>query len=261
MADVVVDTIVSLPPSWVALLVVGAFVAGFVDAIAGGGGVITVPALLATGLPPHLAFGTNKGQSVWGTAAALVKFARAGLIDRRRALPAFVAGFAGSLGGAQLVLWLPPSTLRPLVLVLLVAVAAWLAVRGTAVVAKAPPRHPILTAVAVAVVVGAYDGFFGPGTGTFLIALHARLLGDALDRASANAKVVNGASNLAALLLFASKGVVVWGIALPMAVAQVLGGIAGSHTAIRGGAPLVRRVVLVVVVVLVAKIARDIAVS
>jgi hypothetical protein len=261
VGDVVVDNAFSLPPSWVALLAVGAFVAGFVDAIAGGGGVITVPALLATGLPPHLVFGTNKGQSVWGTAAALVKFARAGLVDRRRALPAFTAGFGGSLVGAQLVLLVPPSTLRPLVLALLVGVAAWLALRGAATVSTTPPAHPVVTAVVVAVVVGAYDGFFGPGTGTFLIALHARLLGDALDRASANAKVVNGASNLAALTLFAAKGVVVWSVALPMAAAQIAGGIAGSHTAIRGGAPLVRRVVLVVVVVLVVKIARDLAQS
>ena len=261
MDGIVVDTAFSLPPSWVALLVAAAFAAGFVDAIAGGGGVITVPALLATGLPPHLAFGTNKGQSVWGTAAALVKFARAGLVDRRRALPAFVAGFSGSLGGAQLVLLVPPSTLRPVVLVLLVGVAAWLALRGAAVVSTTPPNNPVLLAVVVAVAVGAYDGFFGPGTGTFLIALHARLLGDALDRASANAKVVNGASNLAALVLFATRGVVVWSVALPMAAAQVVGGFAGSHTAIRGGAPLVRRVVLVVVVVLVLKIARDIALS
>lgn len=261
MTDPVVESVASLPPSLVALLAVGAFVAGFVDAIAGGGGVITVPAILATGLPPHFVFGTNKAQSVWGTAAALVKFTRAGLIDRRRALPAFVAGFFGSLGGAQLVLLVPPATLRPLVLVLLVTVAAWLALRGVAVVSTTPPTHPVAIAVVVAVAVGAYDGFFGPGTGTFLIALHARLLGDALDRASANAKVINGASNLAALVLFASKGFVVWHVALPMAAAQVAGGFAGSHTAIRGGAPLVRRVVLVVVVVLVVKIARDIFVS
>jgi uncharacterized membrane protein YfcA len=262
--DVLAGGLAALSPLTLLLLVGAAFAAGFVDAIAGGGGILTVPALLAAGLPPHLAFGTNKGQSVWGTAAALAKFARAGLVDRARALPAFVAGFAGSLGGAQLVLLLPPATLRPLVLALLVVVALWLALRrGSASAAPKPPAplHPVPVAVAIAVVVGAYDGFFGPGTGTFLIVLHARLLGDALDRASANAKVVNAASNLAALALFASRGVVVWSVALPMALAQVAGGTVGSHVAIRGGAAVVRRVVLVVVVVLVLKLARDLVVG
>ncbi len=261
VGELIVEGASAVPLSWLALLSLGAFVAGFVDAIAGGGGVITVPALLAAGLPPQLVLGTNKGQSVWGTAAALVKFARAGLIDGRRALPAFVAGFVGSLGGAQLVLLVPPETLRPLVLALLVGVAAWLSLRGTAIAAATPPRRPIVVAVVIAVCVGAYDGFFGPGTGTFLIVLHARLLADRLDRASANAKVVNAASNLAALALFASRGVVVWSVALPMALAQIAGGYAGSHTAVRGGAVLVRRVVLVVVVVLVVKLARDLALS
>jgi len=265
VGDVVVDGLAALPPLGLPLLVGAAFAAGFVDAIAGGGGILTVPALLAAGLPPHLAFGTNKGQAVWGTAAALVKFARAGLVDRSRARPAFVAGIAGSLGGAQLVLLLPPATLRPLVLALLVVVAVWLALRRSPAAAPATTttttRHPVPVAVAIAVVVGAYDGFFGPGTGTFLIVLHARLLGDALDRASANAKVVNAASNLAALALFASRGVVVWSVALPMALAQVAGGTVGSHVAIRGGAAVVRRVVLAVVVALVLKLARDLVVG
>jgi len=260
VGDVVVDGLAALPPLGLPLLVGAAFAAGFVDAIAGGGGILTVPALLAAGLPPHLAFGTNKGQAVWGTAAALVKFARAGLVDRSRARPAFVAGIAGSLGGAQLVLLLPPATLRPLVLALLVVVAVWLALRRSPAAAPATTttttRHPVPVAVAIAVVVGAYDGFFGPGTGTFLIVLHARLLGDALDRASANA-----ASNLAALALFASRGVVVWSVALPMALAQVAGGTVGSHVAIRGGAAVVRRVVLAVVVALVLKLARDLVVG
>jgi uncharacterized membrane protein YfcA len=248
---------VDLPPLVLALLVGAGFVAGFLDAIAGGGGLITVPALLAAGLPLHVAFGTNKAQSVWGTAAALVRYARAGLVDTVRAGPAFAAALVGAAGGAQLVLWLAPTTLRPLVLVLLVAVAAWLALRRGDVVPGPAARHPRAVAAAVAFVIGAYDGFFGPGTGTFLIVAHARLLGDRLDRASANAKVVNGASNLAALALFAVGGVVVWPIAAPMALAQLLGGWTGSHVAIRGGAPLVRRVVLVVVVALVAKLARD----
>src|SRR4030095_9864787 len=122
----------------VALLVV-AFLAGLVDAIAGGGGLLTVPALLATGLPPHIALGTNKGQAVWGSGASLVGYVRAALVDRKRAPAVFAAGFAGSLGGAALVLLLAPEVLRPVVLALLVVVAVFLAFRPPPPTAP-PPR-------------------------------------------------------------------------------------------------------------------------
>ena len=244
----------------VALLVV-AFLAGLVDAIAGGGGLLTVPALLATGLPPHMALGTNKAQAVWGSGASLLGYIRAGLVDRKRAPAAFVAGFVGSLGGAALVLLLAPDVLRPIVLVLLVAVALFLAVRPPlhAVPSRVSPRWEIPVALALAATFGAYDGFFGPGTGTFLILGFVLLLGHGLTRASAEAKVVYFASNLAAFLLFAAQGNVDWSIALPMAGAQLIGGYTGSQLALRGGDRLVRWVVLSVVVALVLKLAHDAA--
>lgn len=253
---------VVVPGPWVlVLLSVAAFVAGFVDAIAGGGGVITVPSLLFAGLPPHVAFGTNKGQSVFGATAALWRYSRAGLVDRPRVLPVLVAAFVGSLGGTRLVLLVSPTVLRPLVLGLLVGVAAYLAFRHRSKPKTSTSAHPVLLAAAISFVIGGYDGFFGPGTGTFLIAAYARFLGDPLDRASANAKVANWASNLAAVILFSVKGVVLWSVVLPMAAAQFAGGWAGSYVAIRNGAPLVRRVVLGVVVVLVAKLAWDLGSS
>jgi uncharacterized membrane protein YfcA len=244
----------------VALLAV-AFLAGLVDAIAGGGGLLTVPALLATGLPPHLALGTNKAQAVWGSGASLLGYVRARMVDRKRAPAAFVAGFAGSLGGAALVLLLAPEVLRPIVLVLLVAVAAFLAFRPPLHPAPAlvTPRWEVPVGLALAATFGAYDGFFGPGTGTFLILGFVLLLGHGLTRASAEAKVVNFASNLAAFLLFAAQGMVDWAIALPMAGAQLVGGYAGSQLAVRGGDRLVRWVVLCVVVALVLKLAHDAA--
>jgi uncharacterized membrane protein YfcA len=239
------------------LLVTVAFAAGFVDAIAGGGGLLTLPALLAAGLPPHLALGTNKGQAVWGSGGALLNYARKGLVDRQTAPGRFVAGFVGSLGGAALVLVLAPQILRPLVLGLLVIVGFALAVR--------PPLEPVAQVrpawwpLAIALAVGAYDGFFGPGTGTFLIMGQVWLLGFALVRASAEAKVVNFASNLAALAVFAAKGSVDWHLALPMAVAQLAGGLAGSQVAVKGGDRLIRWVVLAVVAALVAKLGWDVA--
>lgn len=252
----------SLTPLTLVGLCGAALAAGFVDAIAGGGGVLSVPALLAAGLPPHLALGTNKAQSVVGTLAALTRFARAGLVDRRRAAPAFLAALAGALLGTRLVLWMDPQLLKPVAVALLVVVAIWLTVRRDVGGPPAPseqtaPTRPRVRSAVIGLGLGVYDGFFGPGTGTFLVVLNARLLRDPLDRASANAKVANAASNLGALLLFVIHGAVLWQVALPMAVAQAVGGWLGSHVAIRGGAPLVRRVVLIVVLALAARLLHD----
>jgi hypothetical protein len=247
-------------PLELVFLCAAALCAGVVDAIAGGGGLLTLPSLLATGLPPHVALGTNKGQSVFGSCAALVRFARAGLVDGRLARVAFPAGLVGSLAGAALVLLVRPEVLKPLVLALLVAVAVFLTFRRAPPPADRPvPSHERLWALGAAIAfgIGAYDGFFGPGTGTFLIVAFSTLLGHGMARASADAKVVNFASNLAAVALFALKGVVLWRVALPMAVAQFTGGWVGAHLAVKGGDRLVRRVVLVVVVALALKLARD----
>jgi len=237
-----------------------AALAGVVDAVAGGGGLLTVPALLAAGLPPDLALGTNKGQSVFGSAAALLRYGRAGLVDVRMARVTFPAGLAGSLGGAALVLLVPPSALRPVVLVLLVVVAVALALRPAAPAPRVGPRpgtgRPI-AAAAIALAIGAYDGFFGPGTGTFLIFAFVAFLGLRLQEASADAKVVNFASNLAAVLLFASRGVVIWAVALPMAAGQFAGGLLGAQIAVRGGDRVVRWAVLAVVAALALKLGAD----
>jgi uncharacterized membrane protein YfcA len=243
-----------------ALLVGVALVAGTVDAIAGGGGLLTVPAFLAVGLPPHLALGTNKGQSVFGSFAALVRFSHAGLVDVPRARLTFPLGLLGSLAGAALVLAVPSRVLRPVVLVLLGAAALFIGFRRgpPARLADDPaPPHAALRAGATALLLGAYDGFFGPGTGTFLIVAFVALLGDGLSHASASAKVVNFASNLAALVLFAVKGNVVWRLALPMAAAQLAGGWIGAHLAVRRGDTLVRKVVVAVALALAAKVAWD----
>lgn len=242
------------------LLVFAAFAAGVVDAIAGGGGLITLPALLTVGLPPHLALGTNKGQSVFGSAAALVRFVRGGMVDLRQASLAFPLGLFGSLCGAGLVLFVSPAALKPVVLVLLVVVAVVLTFRPPMEDRVGPPPPKLflpLRIAAIAFLIGAYDGFFGPGTGTFLILAFVSLLGTTVARASADAKVVNFASNLAAVALFGRRGVVVWSVALPMAVGQALGGFCGAHLAVRGGDRLVRKVVLAVVVALAAKLAFD----
>ena len=250
-----VPRLAELSPDILTWLVLAALASGFVDAIAGGGGAITVPALLAAGLPAHLALGTNKGQAIFGSSTALWRYARAGLVHGARARAAFPAGLAGALLGAQLVLLLPPDALRPVVLGLLVAVAMFFALRGDPPAGLAPRSTGAAAAAALAI--GAYDGFFGPGTGTFLIFAFVWLFGCDLQHASAEAKVVNFASNLGALLLFTSQGAVLWRVALPMAVAQAAGAWLGAHSTLRGGSPLVRVSVLVVVLGLVLKLSLE----
>jgi uncharacterized membrane protein YfcA len=247
-------------PSWslIALLTAVAFVAGVIDAVAGGGGLLTVPALLAAGLPPHVALATNKGQSVFGSGAALVAFRRRGALDGELARYTFPLGFLGALCGTHVVLWIAPEVLKPVVVVLLPLAALSLFVQRRSGDGE-PPRARLWLASMLALTIGAYDGFFGPGTGTFLVVGFSVLLHAPLLRASAEAKVVNFASNLAALSLFASRGVVLWQIALPMAVAQLAGGFTGAHLAVHGGDRLVRAVVVLVVLAVVVKLALDLA--
>ena len=224
---------------------------------------MTVPALLAAGLPPHLALGTNKGQSVFGSFAALSRYTHANLVDRKAARFAFPLSIVGSAAGVLLALAIRAEALRPIVLVLLIAAAAIvLLVRpeerpGTA---PAGARGNWIWA-ASALSIGAYDGFFGPGTGTFLILVLVAFLHRPLTRATADAKVVNFGSNLAAVLVFASRGSVLWRVALPMAGAQLVGGFLGAHLAVRRGDRFIRAVVVAVVLALVVKIARDIVVQ
>ena len=248
-------------PAMVALLIAAAFFAGLVDAIAGGGGLISLPALLAAGLPPHVALGTNKGQAVFGATASAISFWRRGVVDRERAALGFTAGFVGSCLGVWGVLSVPLRPLRVIVIVLLLCAAAVVLARRNI---EGRPRSMGARAraaavAAIALVLGAYDGFFGPGTGSMLVVAFAVVFGDALTRASGNAKVVNLASNIAAMILFAHRGVVLWSIALPMAAANALGAATGAHLAVRKGDRLVRAVVLVVVAAIAVKLATDLA--
>lgn len=245
----------------IVLLAVTAFFAGIVDAIAGGGGLITLPALLMAGLPPHVALGTNKGQSVWGSGAALVAFWRAGRVDRKQAVLAFPLGLIGAAVGAELVLLVDPTALRPIVIAMLIGAAVLLVVKKPGRDEDPPTgeraaRYLVLAAT-LAFVIGGYDGFFGPGTGTFLIVGFVALCGKSLTRATADAKVVNFASNLASLAAFAIAGTVAWAVALPMAAGQLVGGLVGARLALQGGARLIRIMVLLVSGTLVVKLAID----
>lgn len=240
----------------IALLALSAFAAGLVDAIAGGGGLLTVPALLAAGLPVQVALATNKGQASFGAVSSFVSFWSKDGIDAKRAPWGFVCGFVGSFAGARVLLLVKPEPLKPLVLVLLILAAAFVAWPRKPRAGK-PHDWAMIALVPVTFALGFYDGFFGPGVGSMLIVAFVVLFGDTLTRASGNAKVVNLASNLAALLLFASRGAVLWKVALPMAAANAAGAFVGARLAVKRGDKFVRVVVLLVVAALVVKIAWD----
>lgn len=244
----------SVDPIVTALLVVVALLAGTVDAIGGGGGLITLPALTLAGLPLDLALATNKGQSTWGTLASSIAFWRAGKVDRKQALYAFPIAIVGSALGAAGQMALSRDALRPIVIVLLICAGVVLIVNKPQREQDAGPGRPAIAA-ALALVLGAYDGFFGPGTGTFLVVGFVALCGRSLVHATADAKIVNLAANLAALVSFARAGHVLWEIALPMAGGQLCGGVLGARLALRGGARFVRIAVLVVTCALVIRLA------
>ena len=247
----------TLPVARLALLVLAALIAGAVDAIAGGGGLICLPALLAMGLPPHAALGTNKGQAFWGVAAALATYGRHGQVDRRQAVWSFPLGLAGSFAGAAAALSVPAAVLRPVVLCLLVGAAGFLLLRQPrAEPGGATHERRRRVAALLSLVIGGYDGFFGPGTGTFLIVGFV-LCGASLPEATADAKVVNFASNLAAVIVFGLRRQILLGLALPMGAAQIVGGVLGARLAIRRGDRLIRLVTVAMALAVCGKLLWD----
>lgn len=239
-----------------------AFLAGFTDSVVGGGGLIQVPALLLLlpGVPIPVVFGTNKLASAMGTVAAVRRYARGLTMDWRIILPAAAASFGCSLLGAHTVSAIRPDTLRPVILTLLVAVAlfTWRA-RDFGTV-HAPRLHggmALAAAVVMGGVLGFYDGFFGPGAGSFFIFVFVGVFGFDFLAASAAAKVVNLGSNAAAALYFAATGQILYLAAIPMGLASVAGATLGSHLALTRGVRLIRAFFLVVVSILIAKLAWD----
>jgi uncharacterized membrane protein YfcA len=236
--------------------------AGFVDSIVGGGGLILVPALFATFPNTHPAtlFGTNKGASVWGTAIATVQYSRRVQMRWAALAPAAVVCFAASLGGAWLVTVVSPEFLRkllPLVLLLVLAYTVAKKELGRHHTPRFAGTREAVLASGIGAVIGFYDGFFGPGTGSFFVFLFVRMLGYDFLNASAGAKLLNTASNLAAIALFAIKGHIWWHFVLFMAIANVLGSVAGTHLALKHGTGFVRGVFIAVVSALIVKTGYD----
>ena len=221
--------------------------AGFVDAIAGGGGMISVPALLSAGLPPVAALATNKMQSVIGTAMAVLTYWRRGFIDLEKLALAVVVTFAGAALGAFVVRQIDTGVLSVVVPVALIAIAVYFVFAPNLSDADRTARlaFPVFGPV-MGFVIGFYDGIFGPGTGSFFTVGFVTLFGYGLTRAAGHTKALNLVSNSAALVVFVFAGDVVWPAAIAMAMGQVAGGYIGARAGIRFGARLIRPLVIVV---------------
>jgi uncharacterized protein len=245
-----------LRPEMLAVLALGAGVAGFVDTLAGGGGLITVPLLLVSGLPPLAALATNKLQGCFGTLAASLALLARRQISLAEVKGGFAAAFCGGLLGALTVRLINPSALDVLIPVTLGGIALYFLVaprageiEGQARLAKAPYLAFVLPTI------GFYDGFFGPGTGSFYAAVGVAWRGETLLAATAFAKLLNFASNLGAFLLFLWAGKVVWIVGGVMIFGQVVGAYAGTHAMIGGGARLIRPVIVVMCFMMIARYA------
>lgn len=236
--------------------------AGLVDAIVGGGGLILLPALFAVfpQAAPATLFGSNKSASIWGTAFASYQYSRKVQLRTSSLWPAAMAGLLGSLAGAWTVTQIDPGFLRKLLPILLALLLLYTLARKDLGRVHAPrwtADHEARLAAGIGLLIGFYDGFFGPGTGSFLVFAFVRLLGYDFLNASAAAKLVNTATNFSALVLFALKGHVWWHLALAMALANVVGSLIGTRLALKHGAGFVRVAFMVVVLALVAKTGYD----
>jgi uncharacterized membrane protein YfcA len=244
------------------VVTLASLLAGFVDSIVGGGGLILMPALFATfpGAAPATLFGTNKGASVWGTGLATWQYSRKVVLPWHALVPAALAALLASLGGAWLVTQVSPDYLRKALPVLLLLLLAYTLAKKDLGRSHAPRfsgRAETGVLCGIGTVIGFYDGFFGPGTGSFFVFLLVRLAGYDFLHASASAKLLNTASNLAALLLFALTGHVWWHFVVAMALANMAGSLAGTHLALKHGTGFVRIGFLVVVSALILKTGWD----
>lgn len=231
-----------------------AVLTGFIDAIAGGGGLIMMPALLTAGLPPVHALATNKLQSVFGTGAAMVNFARKGHIDWRSNRPAIVLVFLGAAAGALVVQHISIAALGLIIPALLVVSAIYILLSPRMTDEDVHHRLSERGYAPVGGAIGFYDGFFGPGTGTFFTTSLVGLRGHGLTKATALTKAFNFTSNVASVIVFALGGKMVWLLGLSMAAGAMLGGWIGSHTAMRFGAGVIRPLLVVISLAMTARL-------
>ncbi len=237
------------------------FLGGLVDSVAGGGGLITLPAYLLAGLPAHNAAATNKCGNAFGTFLATGRFLKRGQVHMPSAIAGGIGALVGAWVGAKLNMIMPEQVLYYLLLAVVPVMAVFLIFKrnfGTENHSDAFSKGQLLTmALGIGLVIGAYDGFFGPGAGTFLMLAFTGLCKFDLLTASGNTKVANSASNLASLVTFALAGKVLWAIGIPAAICGIAGNYVGSGLALKGGAKIIRPMFFVVLSLLVIRLVYD----
>ena len=243
----------------VLIVIVGVFLASFVDGIAGGGGIISVPTYFLTGLPAHLALGTNKLSSCLGTAVSAGRFVRGGFVDWKLGAPSIALALVGAHFGTRLQLSLDDRYLKLLLLVVLPVTAVFVLRERTLPEEKGEiePRRQRLIVLLASLVLGAYDGFYGPGTGTFLLLIFCHLGKMDLRTASGNVKLVNLASNVGAVVTSFVNGQVFIALGLIGAVASIAGHYIGAGLAIKDGARIVRPIIVLVLALLAVRVVSE----
>ena len=237
---------------------VAAFLGGFIDAIAGGGGLITLPAIMAMGVPPHLALGTNKLQRVFGSFTATLNFTKKGLIDYKECFVGIVFTFIGALVGATLILFLNANFLKIIIPFLLIAIFIYtLFMPKIGASDRAAKMNERLFYVIFGLILGFYDGFFGPGAGSFWMFAMVALIGLNLKKAVAHTKALNFTSNIVALGVFIAGGQILWLVGFLMAVGQILGAYFGSNLVIKKEVKFIRTMFLIVVAATICKLLFD----
>ncbi|NFA43676.1 sulfite exporter TauE/SafE family protein [Clostridium botulinum] len=236
------------------------FLAGIIDAVAGGGGIISLPAYIFAGIPIHIAYGTNKFASCIGTSISSIKFFRSGNIKIKSALLSAAGALIGSWFGAQIVLLLNEKYLNYCLIVILPIVSLFLLFNrnfGVKNKKELSNKKLYILSFIIGVFLGAYDGFFGPGTGTFLVICFTGILGFNLITASGNAKIVNLASNFSALIAYILGGKVMFSIGVPAAVCAIAGNYLGAHLAIKNGDKIIKPIIFVAIGLLFIKVIFD----
>ncbi len=240
------------------LLLFAAFLAGLLDSVAGGGGMISIPALLIAGLPPVESLATNKLQGLFGTASATLAYAAKGQVDLRTQIGAAILAFAGGFAGAWVATRLPGDVFEVAIPILLIAIALYFMLKpNLGDIDGARRISPLAFAVTVPLALGFYDGLFGPGTGSFFMIAFVALAGYGVLKATAHTKLLNFGSNVGAFVLFALSGAVLWKIGLMMGVAQFAGARLGATLAMRSGARFIKPVLIVVCLVMAARLLAD----
>jgi len=232
--------------------------AGFVDSIAGGGGLIVLPAMLILGIPPLEALGTNKLQAQFGSASATIAYARRGHVDLKKQFPMALMAFLGGIVGAIIAAFVPPDILRMIMPFLLIAIAIYFAFKPNLSDLDSHRRiTPILFGLTIVPLVGFYDGIFGPGAGSFYMLAFVGLAGFGMLKATAHTKLLNFGSNFGSFLVFTVSGAIMWKLGLIMGLGQFLGAQIGSRLAMKNGAKIIRPLLVISCIAMATKLLID----